>query len=364
MGVKLQGIIDRKEIEFSRLEGKIIAVDAPNIIFSLFNFTYKNKIFSYENMMMDRTQRAISHLYGILYRINFYYSKKIFPIFCFDGKVSDLKRIETKDYLHDFKTTFKRYEIALEYGNREIMRQIAMGREFLWPNIIMESKKLLGALGVPYFDSPASAESQCAHLVKKKIAHYSNSQDFDSLLFGCPKTIQNLSKSLKRKIQGKWIYKKIAPIIIDLKQNLKTLGVDIFQLVDIALLVGTDYFPGIKGIGAKIALKLLRKHHSLENVIYKERENYDFSLLTLEIIKRIRKIFLLPDITDRVGDMVWGYPDQSKVLELMCEDHTLNRERVENNVMKVINNYLDCRSFFAHSEHLKFPAQTTLDRIF
>ena len=103
MGVKLQELILRKKIEYSQLKGKIIAIDAPNIIFQLFNYAIKSKDGKKSNLIIDRTQRVISHLYGILYRINFYYSKRIFPIFCFDGRDSELKRIITKDQLNDFK---------------------------------------------------------------------------------------------------------------------------------------------------------------------------------------------------------------------------------------------------------------------
>ena len=215
MGVKLQNIINRKKIYFPDLAGKIIAVDAPNIIMSLFNFARKNPDGSYAGLILDRTQRPISHLYGLLYRTNFYYTKKIFPIFCFDGKVSELKKVITKDQLKDFLFTQRWYEEAMKDGKRDLARQIAMSNEYLWHNIIEESKQLLGTLGVPYIESPASAESQCAYLVKEKVAHFSNSQDFDSLLFGCPFTIQNLSKSLRRKVQGKWTYNKVEPYTIN-----------------------------------------------------------------------------------------------------------------------------------------------------
>ncbi len=195
MGVKLQDLVRREPIDISELQGKIIAVDAPNIIFSLLNFSYKNKQFDLSNLMTDRTQRAISHLYGLLFRINFYYTKKMFPIFCFDGRDSELKRMITKDQLADFRVVRQWYRDAIENSNTELARKIALGKEFLWLNIIAESKQLLNALRVPYLESPASAESQCAYLVKAKVAHYAVSQDFDSLLFGCPILIQNLSKS-------------------------------------------------------------------------------------------------------------------------------------------------------------------------
>ena len=204
MGVKLQNIVVRKHIDFQDLEGKIIAIDAPNIIMGLYNFTHKNPDGSYAGLILDKTQRPISHLYGLLYRINFLYMKKIFPIFCFDGKVSKLKRVITKDQLKDFLFVKQWFKEAQKNHNYELVRQIALGKEYMWQNIIEESKQLLGALGVPYIEAPASAESQCAYLVKQGFAQFSNSQDFDSLLFGCPYVIQNLSKSLRRKVQGKW----------------------------------------------------------------------------------------------------------------------------------------------------------------
>ena len=86
MGVKLKSIVVREKLEYERLAGKIIAVDAPNIIMGLFNFSLNSSGRNSDKIILDRTQRPISHMYGLLYRINFYYSKKIFPVFCFDGK--------------------------------------------------------------------------------------------------------------------------------------------------------------------------------------------------------------------------------------------------------------------------------------
>ena len=364
MGVKLQELVLRKTLDYSQLKGKIIAVDAPNIIFQLFNFAFRPKEGMSSNLMTDRTQRVISHLYGILYRINFYYTKKIFPIFCFDGHVSELKRIVTKDQLNDFRFTQNLYENAIRSGRRDMARQIAMGKEFLWPNILLESKRILGALGIPYIESPASAESQCAHLVKKRIANYSNSQDFDSLLFGCPYTIQNLSKSLRRKQQGKWTYTKIEPMIIDLRENFKRLNINQFQLVDLAILIGTDYFPGIRGIGPKTALELIKKHQNLEKIIVNERKKFDFTDLSTGLIKEIRKIFLLPKVLEKKNiDKIiyWNLPNESRVNELLCEDHHLNKERVKNNTEKLIEKYQKCRKFFKDKSQNPIIIQKSLD---
>ncbi|MHA2280707.1 MAG: hypothetical protein ACXAC5_07635 [Promethearchaeota archaeon] len=363
MGVKLQELVTKKIVNFPELAGRIIAVDAPNIIMGLFNFARKDPNGTNAELILDRTQRPISHLYGLFYRLNFYYNKKIFPIFCFDGRVSELKRIITKDQLNDFRFVQKWYKEAMESGNRRVAREIALSKEYMWQNIILESKQLLGALGVPYIESPATAESQCAYLVKKKVTHYSNSQDYDSLLFGCPLLIQNLSKSLRRKVQGKWKYTKISPISINLKKSLGKLEITQFHLVDIGLLIGTDYFPGINGLGPKKSLALIKKHNQIENIITQEHDKYDFSGLTPEIIKKVRKIFLFPDVNNSIDDFHWNYPNKSNVLNLLCEEHYLNKERVENNFAKLLSNYEKCKDFFMKLKNTPKSIQLTLDNL-
>ncbi|MCP6719398.1 MAG: hypothetical protein KJI71_04150 [Patescibacteria group bacterium] len=360
MGVKLQDLIAKKIVSYPELAGGIIAIDAPNIIMSLFNFTRKSPDGTNGELILDRTQRPISHLYGLLYRLNFLYSKKIFPIFCFDGRVSELKRIITKDQLNDFRFAQNWYKKAIESGNRTVARELALSKEYMWQNIILESKQLLGALGVPYVESAASAESQCAHLGKQKIVHYSNSQDYDSLLFGCPLVIQNVSKSLRRKVQGKWKYTKITPVQISLKKTLKQLGINQFQLVDIGILIGTDYFPGIKGLGPKKSLALIKKHNQIENVIIKEKNKYDFSELTANIIKKVRKIFLFPDVNNSTDSYSWNSPNKSNVLKLLCEDHFLNKERVENNLNKLSTNYEKCKGYFQKRKNTTKSIQLAL----
>lgn len=362
MGVKLRDIISRNKIEISKLAGKVIAVDAPNIVMGLFNFARRNPDGSHAGLILDRTQRPISHLYGLLYRINFYYSKNIFPIFCFDGLDSELKKIKTKDRLNDFRFTQKLYDSAYQSGDRQLVRQIAMLKEYLWPNIIKESKQLIGALGVPYMNSPASAESQCAQLVKDRIAHFSNSQDFDSLLFGCPRVIQNISKSLRRKVQGKWKYDKITPYSCNLQDNLKRLEIDQFQLVDMALLIGNDYFPGIKKIGPKHALKFIKNHRNLEQVIKNEHKDYDFSSLTHDIMMKVRKIFLLPDVLTKYEDIAWNMPSEQQVNTLLCKEHFLNRERVQKNLLKFNTNFEKCRAYFESNSNNSIIVQKTVDQ--
>jgi flap endonuclease-1 len=363
MGVKLNELVEKHKTDFGSLTGKIIAIDAPNIIMGLFNFVLKEHHNSTDGLLLDRTQRPISHLYGLLYRVNFLYSKHIFPLFCFDGKDSELKRYVIKDRLNDFRFAKQWYDQAYHSGNKALTKQIALSREYLWQNILSESKQLLGALGVPFIESAASAESQCAQLVKDKIAHYSYSQDYDSLLFGCPHLLQNLSKSLKRKIRGRWTYQKIVPYIIHHKETLTHLNINQFQLVDMALMLKTDYFPGIHSIGPKTALKLIKQHNNIETIIQQEAKKYDFSSLTEDIIMKIRKIFLLPEVLTISDPIRWTYPNHTQIIHLLCEEHNLNRERVENSINKLLINFEKCATYFQTYYNKPRKIQTTLDNV-
>ena len=189
------------------------------------------------------------------------------------------------------------------------------------------------------------------------------SQDFDSLLFGCPRTLQNLSKSLKRKVHGRWAYQKIIPVQINLKESLKGLKIDQFQLVDMAILIGNDYFSGVKNIGPKHALRFLLKHKKLEKVIQEEEDHYDFSSLTRDIIFQVRKIFLLPEVIGRHQDVRWNYPNEQKTLSLLCEEHHLNKERVSSNYDKFSTNFEKCRTFFEADKNSRRTVQNTLDQV-
>ncbi len=136
MGVKIKEILLTDEIDFKNLKRKVVAVDGPNIIMSFLNFSYRNQIIYNSEYMVNRTRRPISHLYGLLYRVKYYLTKKVLPVFCFDGKVHPYKKKIIKDQLNDFLYAKKMYEKAIKNGDMELVQSIATGKEFLWINTI------------------------------------------------------------------------------------------------------------------------------------------------------------------------------------------------------------------------------------
>ena len=80
-------------------------------------------------------------------------------------------------------------------------------------------------------------------------------EDYDSLLFGAKRLIRNLTITGKRKIPNKNKDVNIEPEIIHQSQIVESTKLTLEQLVDVGILIGTDFNPGgIPGLGLKLHL--------------------------------------------------------------------------------------------------------------
>jgi len=73
------------------------------------------------------------------------------------------------------------------------------------------------------------------------------SDDYDSILFGSPTTLRNFTGQNNMEI-------------MDLSQTVIDAELSYDQLVDAAILTGTDYNDGVHGIGPVTATKKLKEH--------------------------------------------------------------------------------------------------------
>ena len=145
------------------------------------------------------------------------------------------------------------------------------------------------------------------------------------MLVGTPILVRNLTSSGRRKLPGKDAYTTVYPHQIRLKPNLKILGINQKQLVDMAILIGTDFNDGIKGIGPKKSLNLIKKNGNVENTIATVGGE---KLPSFDEIKEIRKIFLQPSVTDDYT-LDWPGSDDEKIIKILCDDHQFKLERVQ-----------------------------------
>ncbi len=325
MGTDIGDILEKETVELEYFSGKKIAVDALNTLYQFISIIRQPD----GTPLMDSQGRITSHLSGILYRVSNMVEEGIRPIFVFDGEPPEFKKEELEERKIRREEAEKKWKEALERG--EEAKKYAQAAARVDEYIVQSSIKLLKLMGIPVVLAPSEGEAQAAYIVKKGDADYTGSQDYDSLLFGSPKLARNLAITGKRKLPGKNVYVDVKPEVIELEKNLKKLGITREQLVDVALLVGTDYNEGVKGVGAKKALSLVKKCGDVFKALKLLKAKED-----VERIKRIREFFLDPPVTDDYS-IKFGKPDRDGIIEFLCEEHDFSRERVEKAVEKLSN---------------------------
>ncbi|HJO01767.1 MAG: flap endonuclease-1 [Candidatus Woesearchaeota archaeon] len=328
MGVAFKDLIVSKEIQLEDLKEKIIVLDAYNVLYQ-FITTIRGMD---GTLLMDSKGNTTSHLVGLFSRTTSLMQRGLKLAFVFDGKPPDLKQKE-KEKRNALKLeSEKRYLEAKKRDDKEEMRKYASRTSRLSESMIEESKKLVSLLGIPVVQAPSEGEAQAAHMVKENKGFAVGSQDFDSLIHGATKLARNLSISGKRKKNRGATYDTIKPEIIDLSENLNNLGIDTDQLIALAMIIGTDYNPGgIKGIGPKNALKLVKQHKSDFDSLFKEiKWNDHFEFEWTEVYYLIKKI----PTTDKYK-LKWEDINDEKINNLLVDEHDFSGQRVTNTLEKL-----------------------------
>ncbi|UCG69892.1 MAG: flap endonuclease-1 [Thermoplasmata archaeon] len=323
MGVNISDIVPKTKRDISDFKGKWVAIDAYNTIYQFLSIIRQPD----GTPLSDTKGRTTSHLTGLLYRTTNLMESGINPVFVFDGEPHDLKSGTIEDRRFIREKAREEWKSALEEGDLERARSKAKQTSVLTTEMVNTSKELLGFLGIPCVQSPGDGEAQASYMAIKGHVWAAASQDFDSLLFGAPKLIRNLTITGRRKLPKQRKYTNVEPEEVNLNQVLTSLEITREQLVDVAIMVGTDFNEGIKGIGPKKGLKLIKKHENLEKII-KEKE------FIIENYEEVRNIFLRPKITDEY-EISLGKIDDQRVMKLLVGDYDFSEGRVQSALEKV-----------------------------
>ena len=323
MGIDLGDLIVKTPLTFEQLSGKSIAVDAYN---ALYQFLAIIRGPSGEPLK-DRTGRITSHLSGLLYRSCALMSYGIRLVYVFDGRPPAEKEIEIKRRMKIKEEAIVKYEEALKVGDFESARKYAQATAVLKDDMVEDAKRLLSYLGIPWIQAPSEGEAQASYMASKGHVWAVASQDHDCLLFGAPRLVRNLAVTGRRKLPGRKLYVELQPELIELEKVLKANAITREQLIDIAILIGTDYNPdGVKGIGPKKGLKLIKEYGNLKTLI--DERIIDPSSFPVDP-ETIKKRFLNPDVTTDY-ELVWEEPKISDVIKFLCYERDFSESRVKN----------------------------------
>ena len=327
MGLNLKPLITSKPIKISELDGKTLAVDAFNIIYQ-FLATIRGPT---GELLTNNQGQPTSHLSGLFYRNISLMCEGIKLVYIFDGPANDLKIKETERRKKIKLEATEKYNLALTEGRLEDAKKYSQGTSIITYKIIEESKNILSLIGIPYVEARSDGESTAAYLSKKGIVYACVSQDYDSILFGAKRLIRNLTISGKRKIPNRNTYIDVEPELIEYEEVLKKNKITQKQLIDLGILIGTDFnINGFNGIGPKTALKLIQKYEKLEDIdkIKDELLNTPYN--------EIREIFLNPNVTElKDTDIQFRELDKEKIIDFLCNENSFSHERVNNSIEKL-----------------------------
>ncbi len=266
MGVALKDILEYDDITIDKLSNKKIAIDTFNMLYQFLASIRQSD----GNPLTDSKGNVTSHLKGLFNRLIYFKKNNIKAIFVFDGVAPKLKEKERELRREKKIEADKKYKEAVDMGLMEEARKYASGTTKLETFMIEEAKEIIRAFGFPIVDAPSEGEAQAAYMAKQGDLFAAASQDFDSLLFGAQYLIRNVSVSAKRKVAGTSQYKDVSIEYYDLDKILDKLHISQEELIHVAIMCGTDFNPGgIKGIGPKKALKLIKEYRGREDELYK-----------------------------------------------------------------------------------------------
>jgi flap endonuclease-1 len=317
MGVDISDLVKAKPLALEDLSGRSIAIDAFNTLYQfLANIRQPDG-----TPLMDRDGKVTSHLSGLFHRTTALLEFGIRPMYVFDGAPPELKRktLETRRAVK--VQAEKEWKEALDRGDLKTAFSKASRTSRLDADMISEAQALLDAMGVPWMAAPAEGEAQMSHMARRGDVWAGASQDFDAVLFGTPTLIRNLTLAGKRRLpSGRTV--DVTPEVVSLSDVLGALQVTRAQLVDMGILMGTDFNEGVRGIGPKKSLALIRRLGSLEEVAKEGK------IVVPAEFADVRRIFLEPEVSDEYT-LSWKSVDEEAVRRIMCDRHSFSVERID-----------------------------------
>jgi flap endonuclease-1 len=164
---------------------------------------------------------------------------------------------------------------------------------------ITQLKSYLDNKKISYIHTDIEADLVCAVFVKYGLVDYCISDDTDMFPYNCNYVIRNIN------------FRDETLDIYNKTSLLEELNITDKQFIDLCILLGSDYIPRTIGIKPSNILYLIKKYHSIENIISNINEINDDDLITKKIYmnqmikyNNIRNIFNdTIDISDIINDV-------------------------------------------------------------
>jgi len=336
MGVQLSRLVVKKVVELEKLSGKRLAVDANNILHQFLALIRKPD----GTPLTDPQGRVSSHLVGLAFRsTRLLYDYGVDLVFVFDGPPPRFKQKEIAKRREVKDRAIREWMEALSKGDLAKAFSKAVMTGVLTKEMVEDAKRLLRLLGLPIVEAPSEGEAQAAYMASKGDVWAVNSRDFDSLLFGSPRLVRYVTIQGTEFLPSKGVVRRLKPELIELGQTLAHLGLTREQLVDVAILIGTDFNEGVRGVGPVKAVKLIKSYGRLEALPPTVRSQLP------DDYEEVRRFFLDPPVK-LSHDLKYHGLDEEGLKRFLCDEKGFSEERVNTLIRRM-------RGFYALKKQAK-----------
>jgi len=326
LGVNLTPIIVKTVLSLDDLRGKSFAVDANNYLYQFLSLIRMPD----GTPLQDSHGNITSHLAGLMFRsTRLMHDYDMQLVFVFDGFPPQLKQREIMKRREMREKAAVEWQRALTKGDYATAFSKAVMTSRLTQPLIKDAKHLLSLLGIPFVQAPSEAEAQAAYMATKDDVWAASSKDYDSLLFGSQRLLRYLTVSGREFLPSKGISRRLKPELIELDKFLGGYRINREQLIDVAMLIGTDFNEGVKGIGPKTALNLIQKHGQIEDLPADIK-----SKLEAQNYQAVRRFFMQPEVTQNYT-IKHKEADEHGLYEFLCEQRGFSKSRVDTVIQRM-----------------------------
>ncbi len=325
MGVNLTPVVVRHPTTLSALRGRSVAVDGNLELYQFLSVVRMRD----GRPLMDPAGHVTSHLSGLVFRTTRLITDfDIRPVFVFDGPPPALKYAEIEKRREARVKAEREHDAAIAAGDLGTAWSKAVTSTRLTRAMVDDAKTLLTHLGIPWLQAPSEGEAQAAFLAREGSAWATGSKDYDSLLFGAPRLVRFLAVASTEFLPTRGRSRPVPPEVLDIDENLRALGLTREELIDAAILIGTDFNDGVRGVGPVTAVRLLREHHTLSSL------PSDVQRSLPDNVDAIHEFFLHPPVASP-EQTVPGAFDPERLRKFLCDERDFAASRIESLVQRL-----------------------------
>lgn len=337
MGIKYKDLfVDYREpVDLKQLKGTKVGMDAYVLIYQMLARVRMaeqgGQEFSYQG-------NITSHLIGIFYRCMHLLEQDIKVAAILDGPPPVFKEKILQQRSERKKIAEIKRQEALEKEDMEAANKFAQQSISVDDQILQDTETLFELMGIPTVRAVHDAEAQIATMVQKGVINSAISQDYDTFAFGANHIIRNLTVAQKRTIRGQTI--TVMPEQYYLEKILNGLDITRDQLILAGILIGTDFNTGVKKVGPKTALRLVKTYpdlnslseHILTNFI---KDDYKWEHFFETEPDIILDYFKNPPYNE-IEELKFENVNKKELYNFLVKDRGFSKENVMKSIKKVV----------------------------